>query len=66
MTEDQRGIQNIIEQMKQQLAERKASFEEERVKWEKFEAGQISALFQLQRHLAADMRPRLTESSHWL
>ena len=61
MTDRQRGIQNIIEQMKQQLAERKASFEAERVKWEKFEAGQISALFQLQRHLAADMRPQLTD-----
>ncbi len=58
MTEDQRGIQNIIEQMKQDLLKSRAKHEEQlknlTVEWEEHEARQIAALFQLQRRLAVE------------
>ena len=50
------GVQTIINTIKQNLAEHRAFVQEEQIKWEKFEAAQISALNQLQRLLAADIR----------
>ena len=61
MTEHQRSIQKIIEQTKQHLMEQRASFEETRIKWEKFEASQIAALFELQRHMALNIVPLTNE-----